>query len=191
MAKKRAKKTVGRKVKVKRISIGTTKIRTLAGGGARTKKTSIPKRAPKKETPVALSTKEKAKQINAEIYHKLWRIDESGLEIAYWHVEPHELAKETVKTALKRLRDRIDELADETNDEKRAYDTESCENSISGLEEIKLGDDFPIVLIDFDPGYKDVNDDLRLAKLRQRLLKNETWAARLDAAQAAVDARKD
>src|SRR5579863_8443915 len=191
IAKKKAaepKKNVkgGRKVKTKKISLTRLDRRSLTGPGRRTKKIGPPKRKVKPITNPPVT----AKQLNEQLYHRLWNLPAGteGLAYVYWQVAPHELAKETIGSTLTTLRGRLEELESDTNDERRAWNSEICEHAIEDLEEHALGDDFPIILIHFDPAYKDPADEMRLANLRMRLLHHEKpWAKRLDDVQALVD----
>ena len=134
------------------------------------------------------------KQDEKKLYRQLWLIPdaEHAIEQAVGHLNDVEIQKETLKTTLVKLKERLSEVEEDDwqaknePEESRGEEAELTQAAIDEIEgsiEDGLGDDFPTLLCHFTIFRETHLDRLKVAQIREHYATKPEWIARMDKAQ--------
>jgi hypothetical protein len=134
------------------------------------------------------------KQDEKKLYRQLWLIPEAehAIEQAVGHLNDVEIQKETLKTTLVKLKERLSEVEEDDwqvknePEESRGEEAELTQAAIDEIEgsiEDGLGDDFPTLICHFTILRETHLDRLKVAQIREHYATKPEWIARMDKAQ--------
>jgi hypothetical protein len=134
------------------------------------------------------------KQDEKKLYRQLWLIPEAehAIEQVVGHLNDVEIQKETLKTTLVKLKERLSEVEEddwqaknepEESSGEEAELTQAAIDEIEGSIEGGLGDDFPTLLCHFTIFRETHLDRLKVAQIREHYATKPEWIARMDKAQ--------